>query len=149
MVRDRNLANARAFPSGIDRDESVHFAIEADILDDIATIGFQRAPEVMKMNTEKPRDQKICRDRRQTPREHAIIALLAPAGYDIIAFGHLGQEVGDVGRIVLAVRIHGNDDVAGTMLNCGHERRRLAIVAAQMNDPDARIVLRELVELGG
>src|ERR1051325_6818453 len=103
MVRDRNLANARALPSGIDRDESVHFAIEADILDYIATIGLQRAPEVMKVDTEKPRDQEICRDRRQAPREHAIIALPAPAGYDIAAFVHLGQETGNIGRVVLAV----------------------------------------------
>lgn len=47
MMPDHCLGNACAHPGGVDGDEPVHLAIERDVLNHLAAVGFQRAPEVM------------------------------------------------------------------------------------------------------
>src|SRR5262249_25882098 len=74
-----------------------------------------------------------------------VLAASPPAGNDVEAFIQLGDDGGNVRRIVLKIRIERNDDAAFRMVDSRRERRRLAEVPPQMNDPDVRL-FRKIVE---
>ena len=53
MVADRELGDARPLPCRIDRDEAVHLAVKADILDHLAPVGLQRAAVIVQRHAEQ------------------------------------------------------------------------------------------------
>src|SRR5215469_10819273 len=65
----------------------------------------------------------------------------APARHDIVTFGKLVEQARDVGRVVLTIAIHRDDHVAGTVLETGHDRSGLAVIAPQVEHLNAIIGL--------
>jgi hypothetical protein len=63
VVGDSDLSDARTFPGGVDRDETVHLAIEADILEDLATVGLEGAAVIVQRHAQQGGDQPIGDDR--------------------------------------------------------------------------------------
>ena len=140
------LGDARPLPGGIDRDEAVHLAVEADLLDDLAPVGLEGAAVIVERHVEQRRDQPVGDYRGQPAAERVVPPRHPPAGDDIVALGELGEEPRDVGRIVLAVAVHRDDDVTGAVPDRRHQGCGLAIVARQMQHPDPRIALGDTVE---
>ena len=58
--------------------------------------------------------------------------------YQITARVKLRKHHGNVGRIVLQITVHGDDDLAFRELNAGLHRRRLPVVSAKRYDLDTR-----------
>ena len=63
-----------------------------------------------------------------------VLAALLPARDEVVALRQRRREVGDLGRVVLAVAVHGDDVVAARGGEAVRERRRLAEVAPQLDD---------------
>jgi hypothetical protein len=61
----------------------------------------------------------------------------------------LGQSVEqawNIGGIVLTIGVHRDDHVARAVLEAGHQGGRLAIVAAKVDNLNARVATRQVVE---
>ena len=112
VVAHDHLGDARARPLGVDRDEPVHLAVEAHRLEDLAAVGLERAAVVVQAQPADAADQPVGDARRQLAGERRVLAVLAPAGDDVVALLELVEQARDVGRIVLEVGVHRDDDVA-------------------------------------
>jgi hypothetical protein len=117
VVADGDLGDACPFPGGVDRDETVHLAVEAHVFEDLPPVGLERAAIIVQRHMEQRRDQPIGDDRRQSAGQRIVLARHAPARDDIEALSELGEEPRNVGGIVLAVAVHRDDDVAAAVLN--------------------------------
>jgi hypothetical protein len=71
--------------------------------------------------------------------DEGVMAVALPARDDVEALIELRQQIRDLGRVVLEIGIHRDDDVAGRDLDAGCERRRLSEVPAQPHDPDVQM----------
>jgi hypothetical protein len=89
------------------------------------------------------RDEAVRDLRRQAPREPWVAARRPPPVHDVHVVGERAQDARDVGRVVLAVAVDRDEDLAARVLDAGGERRRLAVVARQPDDPEARLLGRE------
>ena len=78
---------------------------------------------------EQGRDQPIGDDRGHSAGQRIVLACHAPTRDDIEALGELGQERRDIGRVVLAVAIHRDNDVAAAVLNRRHQGGGLPVIA--------------------
>src|SRR5882757_4512886 len=65
--------------------------------------------------------------------------MLAPAADDVVTLFELGEEVGDLLRIVLEIAVHGEDEVALGVVEAGGEGGGLAEVAAELDDENAAV----------
>ena len=63
-----------------------------------------------------------------------ILALFAPSAGDVEALMDLVHQRGQIGRIVLQVAVHGDDDVAARLIEARRQRRGLPEVAPQPDD---------------
>ena len=90
--------------------------------------------------------QLATRDGKRRSNE-IVDALLAPAADDVAAGGFEGFEhYGNIVRVVLEVAVHGDNDFAGSVVETGGEGGRLAVIALETDDGDARIVEGNLVK---
>ena len=124
----------------------MHLAVEPDILDHLAAIGFEGAAIIVQWHAQQDGNQPIGDDRREPAGQSAVLPRAAPAGDDVIALGELGDKPWNVGWIVLPVGIHWDDHVARAVLNRRHQGGGLAVVARQMQHPDPRIAAGNAVE---
>ena len=130
-VVDRNLGHARPGPTCKRGQEAVHFAVEADVLSDLAAVGLERAAVVVQVDARAPRDKPVGDHRGQFARDGLVLTVLAPAARHIVALVQLGQQQPDVGRIVLQVRVHRHDNVAGGRVEARGHRSRLTEIAPE------------------
>ena len=75
--------------------------------------------------------------REKTPAERVVTARL-PAGDEVEALVELGEELRDLGRVVLEVGVDRHDDVAARLEEARLQRGRLPEVAAEVDDDDVR-----------
>ncbi len=75
-----------------------------------------------------------------------VDAVLAPSGDDVVALVELFHEGGNVVGIVLKIAVHGEDELAGGVVETGGERRGLAEVPAQLDHEDAAVDRGDLFE---
>ena len=59
---------------------------------------------------------------RNPAQPEIIDSQLAPAAYDVVAFGNFLQKNRDVGGIVLQVAVHGDDVFAASVIEAGCKR---------------------------
>src|SRR6185503_6047101 len=98
---DRDFSNASSRPRSVDRNEAMHLAVEANVLQRLAAVGFQRATVIVKGHAANPRDQTIREHRRYLARHHLVFPVFAPTGDDVVALVEFIEEACDVSRIVL------------------------------------------------
>ena len=85
---------------------------------------------------------------REEPPQERVVAPRLPAGDEVEAFVELGEELRDLGGVVLEVGVDGHDDVAASLEEAGLQRRRLAEVPAEVDDDDVRQLVVESREDG-
>ncbi len=100
-MTSRYLGAARPAPMGENRDESVHFAVELQLLSNLAADHLEGAAEVVDRKAGHARNQPIRDDRRQPATHEFILPVLPPAVHEIVALGELVEHHRDVGGIVL------------------------------------------------
>ena len=87
------------------------------------------------MNTRDPGDEPIGDAADKVALDGGVLAIFPPAGHDVIAFFELGEQIWNVGRIILQIGIDGYDDVSTRMIETRHHGGGLAIVAGKIDDP--------------
>ena len=92
-------------------------------------------------------DEPVGDPRREAAHE-VVLPVLAPAVDHVVPLVQFGQQPGDVGRVVLAVGVEGDDDPAAGMVEAGGEGCRLAVVAAEADGDDVVIFGGQLLQAG-
>ena len=145
-VGDGDLADGGAVPGGEGGDEAVHFAVEGDVLDDFAAIGFEGGAEVVDVHAGDGGHELVCGAGGDAAQKEVVAALGAPAGDDVVALFELGEELGDLVWVVLEVAVHGEDELTPGVVEAGGEGGGLAEVTTELDNEDARIDGGDLFE---
>ena len=126
----------------------MHLAVEPDVVQHAAAVGLQRAAVVVQVDAGHDGDQAVG-DAADQHSARLVLAVLPPARNDVVALGDLVQQFGDVGGIVLQVGVDGDDDIAPGGIDAGHHGGRLAVVAAEVQHADPRVLTGGLVQPRG
>ena len=91
-------------------DIAVHLTVDLDALDHLVLVGLQAAVHVMELDAGDFAGRPVIQFRRKVLREFVVLAVLLPAGNDIVALlGNHPVEFRDLVGRVLQVRVHGDD----------------------------------------
>ncbi len=125
----------RAHRVGEDRDKAVHLPVETKSLQRIVAVGLEGAAVIVQVNAGHPRDQSIGNIGRNGAGEFVVLAVLAPAADQVIAFIQLVEQHGDIGRVVLQIGIQQDDDTAARVVDPGGDGGGLPEIAAEDHCP--------------
>ncbi len=145
-IGDGDLADGGAVPAGEGGDEAVHFAVEGDVLDDLAAIGLEGGAEVVDVDAGEDGHELVGGAGGDAAEEEVVAALGSPAADDVVSFFEFGEEVRDLVGVVLEVAVHGEDELTLGVVEAGGEGGGLAEVASKLDDEDARIDGGDLFE---
>ena len=145
-VRDRGLPVAD--PDGHAAQEPVALAHRQERVERAAVEQPEVAGVVLELDLRQPVEQRVEPARGRELEARLAFALLAD-GVDDVAAGPpvVEHERDQLGRI-LEVGVEHHDRVASRMVEAGGQRGLMAEVARQLDHAHARVVGRELVELG-
>src|SRR6202034_3398439 len=146
-IRDRNLRDRCPGPARQRRNETVQLAVEIDLVQDFAAIGFERGAKVVQVHARKLGHQSIGDTAWELAAEQIVGALHAPAADDVVAFLHLFDEARNFRRIVLQIAVHRNDDLALRVIEAGFQRGGLAEITAEAHGENPGIVAGDLRKL--
>src|SRR5690606_24969239 len=105
----------------------------------------QRATVVLDRHAGDLADQPVRDPGRNLARYQPVLALVSPADDDVIAVVQLGEKLADVRGIVLQVAVHRHDVFPSGEIDARGHRRRLPEVATELDDPEPRVLSRELL----
>src|SRR5260370_40653026 len=108
----------------------MQFAVEWDLLQNVATIGFERSTKVVDVDAADFRHHPVGDARGNAAHPEIVDANFAPSADDVVAGGNLFQEQRNVVGIVLQIAIHGDDVLSAGMVEPGRESSGLAEVSA-------------------
>src|SRR6476661_6695048 len=100
----------------------------------------------MQLYASDPRDHSICDLRWYFSRDQFVLAILSPARYDVITFVELVEQSANIGRVVLKVGIHWDQDLAPRGVYPRRHRCSLAIISSKGNHPNPTILCRDLFQ---
>ncbi len=109
----------------------MHLAIQAEAFERITAVDLERAAVIMQVNACHPRDQPVGNIGGKGAGELVILAVLAPAADQVIAFVELVEQHGDIGRVVLQIGIQQDDDAAAGMVDPGGDGGGLPEIPAE------------------
>ncbi len=144
-VANDDLANLESSRGREDRDEPVHLAVEMQIAHQIPGHRLHAAIVIVEFDAGQAADESVEHAARQhlVPR---IVADLLPAADQIESLAQLRQEIRNLRRIVLQVRVHGDHVGPACRVKARLESRGFAKVPAEANPTHTRIVRRQLLD---
>src|SRR5207247_7801935 len=102
-------------------------AVQRQPADDRRAIRLEAAVHVVQMYAGDEANAGV-EHPREGPPGHRVATLRLPAGDEVEALLELGEQVRDLGRVVLEVPVHGHDHLAVRVSEAGGQRRGLAEV---------------------
>ena len=87
-VTYRHFTDGSAVPRRQGRNEPVQFTVKRNLLENFATIGFERGAEVVNVHIAQLGHQPIGATRRDAAKPEIIDSLLAPAADNIVTLGN-------------------------------------------------------------
>ncbi len=121
--------------------------VEVHVLHHLVAEGAQGAAAVAQMDAAGAGDEPVGHARREAAHQ-VVLPVLSPAVDHVVPLVQLGQQGGDVGRVVLAVGVEGDDDATAGVVEAGGESGRLAVVAPEANGDDARVGRGQCLQAG-
>ena len=134
-VVDRHLGDPVAAMVGEHGDEPVQLAVEPQAAHDLGAVRLQAAVHVVEVDAGDPAGDRV-EELRRDPAAQRVASLRLPAGDQVEALVELGEQLRDLGGVVLEVAVDRDDHLALRLGEACGERRRLAEVPAQADDDD-------------
>ena len=113
----------------------MQLAVEVEALDGFGTVGFEAAVEVVDLDPGCGGGRPVEHSGRECLAEW-VLAQLLPSRDAVVAFIQLFDEFGDLGRFVLEVCIHRDDDLAFDCCKARSECCGLPLIAAEAQGGD-------------
>ena len=145
-VTDLDLGDRNAHGAGDGGNEPVELAVEVDALDDLPAEGLERTAVVVELDPREAGDEPVRHDGREPARQEPVLPVLPPARNDVVSGVDLGEQGGDVRRIVLEVGVQGDDDVPPGEIEPRGQGGRLAEVPPEPDDADPRVARPEALQ---
>ncbi len=108
---DRNFANFESVPVQQNRDESVQLTIQRQIFHGFIAIRLKPAIEVIQFDSADAADDAIEKLRWQGLVDR-VMANMFPPRDNVITLGEFCQEIWDLGRVILEISVHRENDIA-------------------------------------
>src|SRR5581483_1117252 len=132
-VANGNFNDRGPMPGGQRRDEPVQFAVKRYLLQDFAPVSLKGRSEIVNVHAAQLGHQPVRAARGNPSQPQVVDPLLPPAADDVISFGNLFQEDGNVRRVMLQVAIHGDDVLAPGMVEPRRQTGGLTEVSPQLD----------------
>ena len=116
---------------------------------DVPSVAFQGTAVVVQMDSTDPADQTIGQVRGQDSGEPGILAALSPAVDHVVTFFELLHDAGNILRIILEIRVQGNDDFPPGIIKSGGNGSGLPEIANKLQDPNPLIQDSQALEFLG
>ena len=142
----RDLGDAGPAQIGKYRNETVQLPVDGDALDHLPPVGLEGAAVIVDSHPGDPSDKPVGHPGGNFSGKPGVLPVFAPAGYHVVPLLELGQEQGDVGGIILEIRIQGDDDLSPGGLDAAGQSRALAEIAAQNEPAQPGIALYRLAQ---
>jgi hypothetical protein len=131
MMSDRHFGDTCSNTSRQRRNEPVLFGVEGDAVEQISSVGLERAAIVSDRYAGQPAYQSVGDPGGHLSEQQFILSLLAPSADEIVALIQFRDQRGNVSRIVLKVTIQGHDDLPSGMVEARHHGGSLPDVSAE------------------
>ncbi len=116
---------------------------------DVPSVAFQSTAVVVQMDSTDPADQTIGQMRGQDSGEPGILAVLSPAVDHVVTLFELLHDAGNILRIILEIRVQGNDDFPPGIIKSGGNGSGLPEIANKLQDTNPLIQGSQALELLG
>ena len=101
------------------------------------------------MDTADPADQAIGQVRGQDAGERGVLAVLSPAVDHVVTLIELLHDAGNILRIILEIRVQGNNDFPPGIIKSGGNGSGLPEIANKLQDPNPLIQGSQALEFLG
>lgn len=149
MMADRDFRHPGSSPTGKDGNESMHLTVEANVPHQVPPIALQGTAVIMEMDATDPTDQSIGQPGGKDPSQPGVLPVSSPAADHIVTFLQLLHDKGNILRIILKIRVQGNNDLPVGVVESGGNGSGLPKVADKLQDPHPRIQPSQALELLG
>ncbi len=116
---------------------------------DVPSVAFQGTAVVVQMDSTDPADQTIGQVRGQDSGKQVILAVLSPTVDHVITFFELLHDAGNILRIILEIRVQGNDDFPPGIIKTGRNGSGLPEIANKLQDTNPLIQGNQALEFLG
>jgi len=113
------------------------------------SVAFQGTAVVVQMDSTDPADQTIGQVRGEDSGKPGILAVLPPAVDHVVTLFELLHDAGNILRIILEIRIQGNDDVPPGIIKSGGNGSGLPEIANKFQDTNPLIQGSQALEFLG
>src|SRR5271157_45793 len=128
------------------RNETVHFAIERQLSEQVAPVRLEGCPKVVDVDSAELGHQPIGTSGRDLPQQQIVDAVAAPPTHDVVALFDLCQKDWDLCWIMLKIAIHSDHIFASAVRESSSERCGLAEVSTQPNGDYMRVDFGEFLQ---
>src|SRR6266403_5480558 len=146
MMVDHQLSDFCPMPRRIDGQETVHLPVQADPVDYLSFVGFERAAKIMQAHSGHRRNQPVGENTRNVPLNDIVLPIFPPTRNHIETLINEVQHSRDIGGIVLSIAIQRDDHVALSEIEARHHRSGLTGVSLEVNDANSPIRIGQLVQ---
>ncbi len=116
---------------------------------DVPSVAFQGTAVVVQMDSTDPADQTIGQARGQDSGKPGILAVLPPAVDHVVTLFELLHDTGNILRIILEIRVQGNDDFPSGIIKSGGNGGGLPEIANKLQDTNPLIQGSQAMEFLG
>ena len=144
VVLHHDFPDFEALPVRQHRNEAVHLAVQAQVLQHHGAVRFEAAVHVVEPHAGEVAHHGV-EDARRQHLGNGIVPLLFVAGDEVEAFVQFGQEARNFLGVVLQVRVQREHDFAARFAEAGGERGAFAEVALQLQQVHLRPLANQLL----
>ena len=116
---------------------------------DVPSVAFQGASVVVQADSTDPADQTIGQVRGKDSGQPGILAILSPAVDHVVTLFEFLHDAGNILRIILEIRVQGNNDCPPGIIKSGGNGRGLTKIANKLQDTDPLIQGSQALEFLG
>jgi len=113
------------------------------------SVAFQGTAVVVQTDSTDPADQTIGQVRGENPGKPGILAVLPPAVDHVVTLFELLHDAGNILRIILEIRVQGNNDCPPGIIKSGGNGSGLPEIANKLQDPNPLIQDSQALEFLG
>lgn len=116
---------------------------------DVPSVAFQGTAVVVQMDSTDPADQTIGQARGKDSGQPGILAVLSPAVDHVVTLFELLHDAGNILRIILEIRVQGNNDCSPGIIKSGGNGSGLPEIANKLQNPNPLIQDSQALEFLG
>ncbi len=129
-VFDYNFSDFVILFGDEDRDETIKFSVEIEVVDDFFAIGLETTVDVVYWYASENSSERVHDAGGKDLRQGRVVSFFFPAGDKIVAGGNFFKKGGDFLGIILEISIEGKDNVSFGLIKSGLEGDGFAEVAS-------------------